>query len=128
MNCAQPTRLVSRLAAPAIAAVLACGRAEPPSALAATKPAEQAAAPASAPAPSAVPVPSTSAAPAAPPAASAPAHPITSVLVLGDSLTDEKVGGGGFVRILREHCPKVPFDNRAKGGFMVNQIRKRFET
>jgi lysophospholipase L1-like esterase len=50
------------------------------------------------------------------------------VLVLGDSLTDEKVGGGGFVRILREHCPKVSFDNRAKGGFMVNQMRKRLET
>ena len=50
------------------------------------------------------------------------------MLVLGDSLSDEKVGGGGFVRILRERCPKVPFDNRAKGGFMVNQIRKRLET
>jgi lysophospholipase L1-like esterase len=50
------------------------------------------------------------------------------VLVLGDSLTDEKVGGGGFVRSLREHCPKAVFDNRAKGGFMVNQMRKRLET
>lgn len=48
--------------------------------------------------------------------------------MLGDSLTDEKVGGGGFVRILREHCAKATFDNRAKGGFMVNQIRKRLET
>ena len=53
---------------------------------------------------------------------------ITSVLVLGDSLTDEKVGGGGFVKLLREQCPKVSFDNRAKGGFMVNQIKKRLET
>lgn len=50
------------------------------------------------------------------------------MLVLGDSLSDEKVGGGGFVKLLREHCPKVPFDNRAKGGFMVNQMRKRLET
>jgi lysophospholipase L1-like esterase len=50
------------------------------------------------------------------------------VLVLGDSLTDEKVAGGGFVRILRERCAGVTFDNRAKGGFMVNQIRKRLET
>lgn len=50
------------------------------------------------------------------------------MLVLGDSLTDEKVGGGGFVRILRQHCAGVSFDNRAKGGFMVNQIRKRLET
>jgi lysophospholipase L1-like esterase len=50
------------------------------------------------------------------------------VLILGDSLSDEKVGGGGFVRILRERCPKTTFDNRAKGGFMVNQIRKRLES
>jgi len=50
------------------------------------------------------------------------------VLVLGDSLSDEKVGGGGFVRLLREHCAQVTFDNRAKGGFMVNQMRKRLET
>ena len=50
------------------------------------------------------------------------------MLVLGDSLTDEKVGGGGFVRALRAQCPKATFDNRAKGGFMVNQIRKRLET
>jgi lysophospholipase L1-like esterase len=50
------------------------------------------------------------------------------VLVLGDSLSDEKVGGGGFVQLLRESCPGVVFDNRAKGGFMVNQIRKRLET
>ncbi len=50
------------------------------------------------------------------------------MLVLGDSLTDERVGGGGYVRILRERCSNVSFDNRAKGGFMVNQIKKRLET
>lgn len=50
------------------------------------------------------------------------------MLVLGDSLTDEKVGGGGFVKLLRAQCTKASFDNRAKGGFMVNQIRKRLET
>jgi lysophospholipase L1-like esterase len=50
------------------------------------------------------------------------------VLVLGDSLTDEKVGGGGFVRTLRAHCKQATFDNRAKGGFMTNQMRKRLET
>jgi lysophospholipase L1-like esterase len=47
--------------------------------------------------------------------------------VLGDSLSDEQVGGGGFVRSLRRHCPNASFDNRAKGGFMVNQIRRRLE-
>lgn len=49
------------------------------------------------------------------------------MLVLGDSLSDEAVGGGGFVKALRERCAGVTFDNRAKGGFMVNQIRKRLE-
>lgn len=70
--------------------------------------------------------PSAPATPSPAPAAAA-AHAITRVLVLGDSLTDEKVGGGGFVRILREHCRQTSFDNRAKGGFMVNQMRKRLE-
>lgn len=87
-------------------------------------------------APSATPAPTTlilaasvpAVTPAAASAAPAPsARPMTSVLVLGDSLTDEKVGGGGFVKLLRERCSKVTFENRAKGGFMVNQIRKRLE-
>lgn len=49
------------------------------------------------------------------------------MLVLGDSLSDERVGGGGFVKALRERCKGVSFDNRAKGGFMVNQMRKQLE-
>ncbi len=52
---------------------------------------------------------------------------VESVLVLGDSLSDEAVGGGGFVRLLRERCPSVSVDNQAKGGFMVNQMRRRLE-
>jgi lysophospholipase L1-like esterase len=64
-------------------------------------------------------------APAAPPKAHA--APIRSVLVLGDSLSDEKVGGGGFIKVLRQRCPAVSFDNRAKGGFMVNQMRRQLE-
>jgi lysophospholipase L1-like esterase len=64
-------------------------------------------------------------APAAPPKPQA--APISSVLVLGDSLSDEKAGGGGFVKVLRQRCPSVSFDNRAKGGFMVNQIRRQLE-
>jgi lysophospholipase L1-like esterase len=74
----------------------------------------------------AAPAPSTP--PEAVPVEAAPARPITSVLVLGDSLTDESGGGGGFVRTLRQKCVGVSFDNRAKGGFMVNQMRKRLET
>ena len=50
------------------------------------------------------------------------------MLVLGDSLSDEKVGGGGFVQILRQRCAGATFDNQAKGGFMVNQIRRRLES
>ena len=50
------------------------------------------------------------------------------MLIIGDSLTEEARGGGGFVRFLRERCPSVVFDNRAKGGAMVNQMRKRLET
>lgn len=53
---------------------------------------------------------------------------VERVLILGDSLSDESVGGGGFVKKLRESCRGAQFDNRAKGGFMVNQIRKRLET
>lgn len=63
--------------------------------------------------------------PSAPPRPQA--APISSVLVLGDSLSDEKVGGGGFIKVLRQRCPSVSFDNRSKGGFMVNQMRQRLE-
>jgi lysophospholipase L1-like esterase len=136
MNTPYPTRL-SLLALACISAAPSCQHDGPPSAARATS------APA---APEGVAIGSRSAAPASPPAilaasvasaiptavASAPAtpsaRPMTSVLVLGDSLTDEKVGGGGFVKILRARCSKVTFENRAKGGFMVNQIRKRLET
>jgi lysophospholipase L1-like esterase len=124
------------LAVACIGVCYGCQRTEPPAALAATQP-ERLAAPSLAPAVSRAPapsaarptpivLPSSAPSPAAP--VTTPAHAISRVLVLGDSLTDEKVGGGGFVRILREHCPQAAFDNRAKGGFMVNQIRKRLET
>jgi hypothetical protein len=42
-------------------------------------------------------------------------------------LSDEGVGGGGFVKALRQRCSSATFDNRAKGGFMVNQMRKQLE-
>lgn len=56
-----------------------------------------------------------------------PSVAVERVLVLGDSISDERVGGGGFVKILRERCAPATFDNRAKGGFMLNQMRKRLE-
>lgn len=74
-----------------------------------------------------------------PPAASlsptsAPASPATgsrkkqkvTVAAIGDSLTDAKSHGGGYLDYLRKKCPKSRFDNHGKGGQMVNQMRKRF--
>ncbi len=45
---------------------------------------------------------------------------------IGDSLTDEKVGGGKYLAFLREKCPGSTFIAKGKGGEMVNQMRKRF--
>lgn len=88
--------------------------------------------------PSAMPAPSTStlallATAEAPAASVEPRHVETlpprtrSVLVIGDSLSDPRVGGGGYLRAIERGCPDVVIDNRAKGGFMVNQMRRRFE-
>lgn len=49
------------------------------------------------------------------------------VIVLGDSLSDPKSQGGGYLAVLRGGCPKLALDNHARGGFMVNQMRRRFE-
>jgi lysophospholipase L1-like esterase len=48
--------------------------------------------------------------------------------VLGDSLSDPKAFGGGYLDYVRARCPKSNIENFAKGGFMVNQMRRRFET
>jgi lysophospholipase L1-like esterase len=45
--------------------------------------------------------------------------------VIGDSLSDPAVGGGGYIGYVRERCPALHVDNRARGGFMVNQMRRR---
>lgn len=49
------------------------------------------------------------------------------MLVVGDSLSDPRVGGGAYLKSLLAGCPGARFDNRARGGFMVNQMRRRFE-
>jgi lysophospholipase L1-like esterase len=137
MSRRQPTRLISFLALASACFLLgSCPRAEPQ----ATPPAASTPKPAAAPLDSAAPeaarppspapvssVPSAESLAPSPPKA-APVRAPSSVLILGDSLADEAVGGGGFVRLLRQRCPTVRFDNRAKGGFMVNQMRKRLET
>jgi lysophospholipase L1-like esterase len=48
------------------------------------------------------------------------------VAAMGDSLTDARSGGGKFLDVLRERCPRSRFDNYGKGGQMVNQMRRRF--
>jgi hypothetical protein len=49
-----------------------------------------------------------------------------SVAVMGDSLSDPRSKGGRYLDYLREKCPRSRFDSWAKGGNMVNQMRKRF--
>lgn len=72
-------------------------------------------------------------APAAPPPASAsasappPPRGPCRVAALGDSLTDYRSGGGGYLRWLERRCPESEFVNFGKGGDMVNQMRRRFE-
>ena len=50
-----------------------------------------------------------------------------NVALVGDSLTDFRVHGGGYVRYLEQRCPESHFENFAKGGAMVNQMRRWFE-
>ncbi len=50
------------------------------------------------------------------------------VAALGDSITDERVGGGGYLRWLRQACPKSSFIDFGKGGDMTNQMHRRFDS
>jgi lysophospholipase L1-like esterase len=49
------------------------------------------------------------------------------VLVVGDSLSDPKVGGGGYLKEALRGCPAAELVNRARGGWMVNQMRRDLE-
>lgn len=49
------------------------------------------------------------------------------IAALGDSLTDRRSGGGGYLDVVAETCPRSVIDNFGKGGDMVNQMRRRFE-
>lgn len=66
--------------------------------------------------------------------ASAPEAPVPParrrryvIAALGDSLTDKRSGGGGYLDVVAEACPRSVIDNFGKGGDMVNQMRRRFE-
>lgn len=49
------------------------------------------------------------------------------VAALGDSITDARSGGGGYLKKLREACPRSQFHNFGKGGDMTNQMRRRWQ-
>lgn len=85
------------------------------------------AAPSSSPSQGATSAPAGSSAPpgSAAPASSGPKRTFV-VAAVGDSLTDAKSHGGGYLDYLKKKCPKSRFDNYGKGGEMVNQMRKRF--
>ena len=57
----------------------------------------------------------------------APASHRYRVAAIGDSLTDPRSHGGGYLAYLKARCPLLELDNFGKGGAMVNQMRRRFE-
>jgi lysophospholipase L1-like esterase len=66
--------------------------------------------------------------PVAAASASAPVARRTYVVAaIGDSLTDFRAHGGGYLNVLSERCPESRFYNFGKGGDMVNQMRGRLE-
>ena len=44
---------------------------------------------------------------------------------LGNSISDERVGGGGYLKYLRQACPQSFFQHFGKGGDMTNQMKRR---
>ena len=53
-------------------------------------------------------------------------HPGTcNVLAIGDSLTDPRSNGGGYLKAWRSRCPECRFTNIGRGGAMVNQMLTR---
>lgn len=48
------------------------------------------------------------------------------VAAMGDSLTDQRVGGGGFLVELGKRCPASRFDAYGVGGQRTNHMRWRF--
>lgn len=127
------TSTAALVAAASLALATALAQADAPApAATATPAASTLAAPSSAPAASTLPAPSTAPAasalpaPSSAPSASAVKKQKVTVAAIGDSLTDAKSHGGGYLDYLKKKCPKSRFDNYGKGGQMVNQMRKRF--
>jgi len=68
-------------------------------------------------------------APSAPPSASVAtiARRTCRVALIGDSLTEARAGGGAYVRYLETRSPRSRFENFAKGGAMVNQMKRQLD-
>jgi len=49
------------------------------------------------------------------------------IAAIGDSLTDPRSHGGGYLSYLKTRCPSIEIDNFGKGATMVNQMRRSFE-
>ncbi|MCC6217247.1 MAG: SGNH/GDSL hydrolase family protein [Polyangiaceae bacterium] len=49
-----------------------------------------------------------------------------SVAAIGDSLTDPRSGGGGYLEVLRARCPASRFDAYGVGGQRTGHLRWRF--
>ncbi len=47
---------------------------------------------------------------------------ICHVLAIGDSLTDPRSNGGGYLKAWQARCPECRFTNIGRGGAMVNQM------
>jgi spermidine synthase/lysophospholipase L1-like esterase len=60
-------------------------------------------------------------------AQNAPAPSPCKILAVGDSLTDPRSSGGGYLEALRSQCD-CQITNLGKGGAMVNQMRARLLT
>ncbi len=50
------------------------------------------------------------------------------VAALGDSITDGRHGGGGYLKVLQKTCPESVFHNFGRGGDMTNQMLRRFRS
>jgi lysophospholipase L1-like esterase len=64
-------------------------------------------------------------APPAPPGDAGAGHRYV-VAAVGDSLTDPRSHGGGYLEYLKKRCPSIEIDNFGKGATMVNQMRRSF--
>jgi lysophospholipase L1-like esterase len=49
------------------------------------------------------------------------------IAAVGDSLTDPRSHGGGYLDYVKAHCPKIEIDNFGRGATMVTQMRRHFD-